>query len=733
MVAARAEIGDIPPVRHPRVRARCERDLELFGWLYCRVRPNAGGGVLQHRASPLIRERLVRTLQEVIFNGGQFAVMYTRGAGKTTWMTIALVWAIVFGHRHFPVAIAANGALAKSLLKTVYKIIEDNPYIAADFPAVALPVKKLNGVPQRAASQTYHGEPTQIETASMHFRLPTLRDETGAMLDAGNGALMASVGIGGSVRGLLDMGRRPDLVLFDDPQTKKDAASPSRVDWIESFIHQDALGLAGHTGSIAAVITITPQRFGDVAMRISNHAEHPEWSCSVQPFIEKWGDGAAEAIPEFIEAYREDVARDDFLRTRSREWYTANQSRFAGTETIDPAAFDSSLEVDSIHHALCLMARVGEAAWNAEYMMRVDSEGNGAAISVEEVQNALNGAPEFSVPPGMDAATAFCDINIGAGEALSYCVVAFGAGRMAAVVHYGRWPRHGALCAPGCSDVQKRRAVASGMRAVVELVKGIRLRSAETGRAVQIRVLGFDRGYLPDTVCRALFVMRRSIPLPFQLAACRGYGWRQFGGRKEDIVRGGDHVFATRSDFGEYLAIHAPYWREVAQSGFHETPLTPGSTSIYGADPAKHWDFAQEVAAERLVRKYVHPSGKLAWDWSVGGANHWCDCLTGCFALASWFRLYDALPRVVDAPAIRPPSLDLFDPRQNAAICDANGWAPFDAEYNANDAESAPAPSRADASAVAMDVASAARIAHLQQRLAHLQQLKAARAKTRRK
>lgn len=153
VVAARSEIGEIPAVRHARVRARCRLDLELFGWWYCRFRSDAGGGVLQHRASPLIRERLVRTLQEVIINGGQFAVMYTRGGGKTTWMVIALVWALLYGHRHFPVVIAANGALAKSLLKMVYKIIEGNPMILLDFPAVAIPLRKLNGVPQRAVSQ----------------------------------------------------------------------------------------------------------------------------------------------------------------------------------------------------------------------------------------------------------------------------------------------------------------------------------------------------------------------------------------------------------------------------------------------------------------------------------------------------------------------------------------------------------------------------------------------------
>ena len=75
-----------------------------------------------------------------------------------------------------------------------------------------------------------------------------------------------------------------------------------------------------------------------------------------------------------------------------------------------------------------------------------------------------------------------------------------------------------------------------------------------------------------------------------------------------------------------------------------------------------------------------------AWDWQELGPNHFCDCATGCFALASWFHAYDNLSLVIDGvltagstpqpvgDEIAPHTLhqdDLFDPMKNAAITNA--------------------------------------------------------------
>jgi hypothetical protein len=132
----------------------------------------------------------------------------------------------------------------------------------------------------------------------------------------------------------------------------------------------------------------------------------------------------------------------------------------------------------------------------------------------------------------------------------------------------------------------------------------------------------------------------------------------------------------------------APYWREVMQSGFLETPLMPGSLSLFGRDAAEHYRFAQEVCAERLVRKYQAYGGRettTAWDWMTTGPEHFCDALTGAFALASWFRAYDALSQTIDAAALGVKPIDahqddLFDPMRNSALLAAYDGASDETE-----------------------------------------------------
>ncbi len=661
LFASRNELGDMPPVRHRRLRESCRYDLERFGWYYCRM-------LLDHRASEEIDRRLVKKLQQAILTGGQLAVEFTRGAGKTTWTVIAFVWALLYGHRHFPVCIAASKPLAKSIKNAVLAIIQTSEPIRADWPAVAIPLRAIGGVVQRANTITYHGKPIGFESSEMMFRLPMLRNDLGDPLEPACGAHFACRGVGASVRGLNELGARPDFLLFDDPQTQKDARSATAVERLDRYIHGDALNLGANTATMAAFLTITPQRFGDLAHRIADRNLHPNWSVSVCPFLLELCPNFEALADEFIEAYHLDAANDDFARTESRRWYQENAARFAGTVCVDPLAYDKATEFDAIHHALNRMAAIGKEAFAAEYQMKADGGSDDLAITPEIVSNALNGSPMDVLPPGTESVIGFCDVNIVKGTGLSYGLAAFGHGRVVGVIRYGRYPENGALVDAGATDLAKKRAVAAGIRAVVSLLASLDLRTADRRRKVTIRAVGFDRGYMPDVVCRTLFVMRKRFALPFQVCAVRGFGWQQFGQGRKDHVGRGDHVFVTRSEFGEYLAVHAPYWREVMQSSFQETPLMPGSCSLWGDDPMKHWSFASEVCAERLIRRYVHPSGKLAWDWAMQGANHFCDVMTNIFAMASWFRMYDALPRVLDAAASLPPSADLFDPRVNPTI-----------------------------------------------------------------
>nr|DAE44776.1 MAG TPA: Large Terminase [Caudoviricetes sp.] len=662
-VAKHNEIGDIPPPLHPALRARCRDDLALFGWVYCR-------NLLDHEPSDEFRRRIVDRLQSAILRGGQLAVEAMRGGGKTTWFVIAVCWGVLYGHFRFPLLVSASLPLARSLRKTILDQLELVQPIADDFPAVAIPLRRIGGVVQKGAALTYRGRGVGFVSNDLFVRLPTLTDDNGQPLDAGCGAVVAVRGVGASVRGLNVGGLRPDFVLLDDPQTRKDAHSPSAVERLDGYIHADVLGLASNTATLSAFVAITPQCFGDLASRIFDRSLHPNWTTSVCPAILAYCPDFETLADAFTEAFNADAANGDFARTSSTAWYRAHADAFTGTVLTDPAAFDREREVDAIHHALNKLASIGKQAFATEYQMQVSVANAELALTPDAVAACTNGAAKWTLPPGCDCAVAACDINIQKGEGLSWVVVAFGPRRSAAVVAYGRYPETGALVRPGSSDLARKRAVARAMRIVTAELAAHPLRT-QSGRTVSIRALGFDRGYLPDVVSRTLFVIRKTVPLPFQLCAMRGFGWRQFGSGRAEHQRGGDHVFATRSDYGDYLAVHAPYWREIAQSGFLETPLMPGSCSLFGSDPKEHWQFATEVANERLERKYTHPSGKVAWDWSVIGANHFGDALTSAFALGSYFHCFAALPRVLDdALTVSRPreNADLFDPRLNPAM-----------------------------------------------------------------
>lgn len=659
-VAERNEIGDIPPVRHPRLRERCRLDLALFGRYYCR-------SILNHPPSALIVEQLVTKMQAALINGGQLAVEFSRGAGKTTWTIIALAWAILYGHRRFLVAVAASRPLSKTIRNAVCDLLTNSDPILADFPAVPTALRAMRGVVQKGMVLTYRSRPIQFESSDLLIRFPNLRDDSGKPLDAACGAILACRGAGASVRGLNVSGQRPDFILFDDPQTRKDAASPSAIQRLDDYIHADALNLSANTSTLAAFLTITPQRLGDLAMRIADRSLHPNWSLSRCPFLIKTPPDFDANLDGFLSAYARDVAADDFTRSASRQWYLANRALFNGAETLDPLAYDPATEVDSIHHALCKIAAVGKTVFNSEYQMEVAPGDALVSIDPTIVANAVNTMPKWHMPPGCDKVVVACDVNIDPG--ITYVALALGGRNTTAIIGYGRYPERGTLCPPNSPVAFQQRAVAAAIAALVQRFDRMAIPSAaDPRRRFRVRAIGFDRGWFPAVVCKTLARLRRSTTAV--LDPIRGAGNNY---RPPPNAAYGDHMFYGQSredqvqnrSLGDYLTIHSNYWEEIAQAAFLETPLLPGSCSLYGSDPSAHAEFAAEICNKRLTDKTLD-NGRLQWHFATLGPEHYLDAYKMALALASWHHCYIAA-ETIRAPAAANDA-PLFDPRQNPSL-----------------------------------------------------------------
>lgn len=681
-VSAKNDIGEIPRVKHPRVRERCKYDLELFGRLYM---PE----LLKHRAPKELKEELIIPVQNAILRGGKIGAEVYRGGGKTTWVQhIAEVWAAVFGHRRFLVGISATGSLSKKNLKNLKRVLRNSRRLKDDFPEIIYPIIHLGGISQRAASQTYQGRATEIEWGSDQIRFADLRDENGERLGPGCGAIIAAVGIGGAVRGANEGGQRPDYVILDDPQTKKIAKSPKMVQDVIEYISNDALLLAGHDRVISAFVTITPQRFGDVAHELASD-RHPEWDFRVIPFVRRFPLHWDRLAQDYAEKFHEDNFKKDQSHEGARRWYRENKARFEGIKVVDAEQFDAKEEEDAVQHILSIYA-TDPRAFLAEIQMQVADVNTQIDINVDVVTSKTNGFPRLTMPPGVSKGlVAFSDINTQANKGMSWVVVAFGKKRTAAVVAYGRYPESGPLVPVNASEDVKAREIARGITAVAKLVASLDIRDA-SGAKREVSVMGFDRGFEPATVMRSLLNIQQKVPLPFRLISTRGVG-PAFRVRKDELFATSDHVYGTRTALGDYLTVVSAYWREKMQSSFLETPLMPGSLSLYGKSPAAHAQFANEICAERLMRRYFDKNGNIRWDWAkVAEDEHFGDALTQSFAIASYYRLYAALPSVVDAAVPRETIANpLFDPNENAAIVE-NASSVEEVDADADDAANAP-------------------------------------------
>ena len=155
ITAAGKEIGGIPSVADPERKASCERNLQLWLETYCYEAVKLGWSE-DHL-------ELIRALQDVLLYGGQLAVGMPRGTGKSTIVSLAILWAVLYGHHRFVCLIAATDPKAKKLLVAIKKQVEINQLLLEDFPEVCYPIRCLGGVTNRQAGQTQGGELTQID------------------------------------------------------------------------------------------------------------------------------------------------------------------------------------------------------------------------------------------------------------------------------------------------------------------------------------------------------------------------------------------------------------------------------------------------------------------------------------------------------------------------------------------------------------------------------------------
>src|SRR5262245_32722521 len=166
------DLGDIPGPLNQERRERGRLSFRAFCEEYFPVR-----FALEWSPDHL---KVIELVETTVRNGGLFAMAMPRGAGKTSLVEAAAIWAIVYGLHRFVVLIGATDGHATEMLESVKTELDTNESLFEDFHEVCDPIREIEGKANRCKGQHQHGQRTFIRWGRSMVVLPRVKESQGA-------------------------------------------------------------------------------------------------------------------------------------------------------------------------------------------------------------------------------------------------------------------------------------------------------------------------------------------------------------------------------------------------------------------------------------------------------------------------------------------------------------------------------------------------------------------------
>lgn len=630
------EIGPLPAVADPARRESCRHSLQLFLETYLKETFN-----LPWSADHL---RAISVMQEVILQGGQYALAMPRRQGKTTLITGATLWAIFYGHCKFVVVVAATKADSVKIANNVKITIETDEALGADFPEVCYPIQRLEGINHRTGGQTLDGEQTRIRWTREELVFPYV---PGA---ASSAARLYCRSITGAIRGLSDKlpdgtTIRPELVLLDDPQTERSAKSAHSTAERERVISRAVLGLGGARKRLAGFAAVTVIQQEDLAARLLDRKRNPDWRGDLMKLVYEMP-----ANMDFWRSYRD--KRNELIRLEQpleqlNDFYRQNREiADAGCRVAWEWRYEPD-QVSAIQYAMDLWAK-DEDAFLSEYQNspRAQELENAFSLVPADVTAKLSGVPRGYVPDWAEQLTAFCDVQQ---DALFYLIAAWDSQLRGHVVDYGSWPEQGRLYFTK-ADIRKSlmdhygvATVAHGLLAgITEIAERITSKtySYQSRGQTSVNLLLVDANWQPSTdivyqVARTVGAGRvmpwhgRYVgPTTAPIEAWKrepsdkiGPGWKTAQGRRNQ----------------RHLVCDVNQWKTVVGQRIKTTDEKTGIT-IFGDRADTHAMLSDHLSSEYALDASSEATGRRVLEWKLrpNRDNEWFDGLVGSAVAASY-------------------------------------------------------------------------------------------------
>lgn len=604
-----------------RRRARAEKSLIAFVKIY----GTDEGSMLEDDPAPEMESILDEMQTAADDSSIPYHIRIARGHGKTSYAKLCAAWAAATGRRKYIVAVGSNADNAKNIVDDVLSFFTDCPKFAQDFPEIAVPLTALNGVYQRARSQTYHGKPTRIKLGMGLVVLPTIDDAKSS------GVILRSVGFDTNARGMVKKKQRPDFLILDDLQKDDLAGNEDRVISAAAHIRKTFLGLAGHKKKIAALMTSTPIQPDDLS---ETFAHDPAWKTTTYPMVKSWptawntGKQATDLWGQYRDILNGEIAAGSKApHIAANKFYKAHRAAMdAGAKVLNPKNYDPSVELSGIQHAMNILIRDGEDVFNCEYQMKPRRNTFAFEISAQMIMNRIRpGVKSCTVPPDTVLTVAATDINPAYG--LTTTITSFDVNLTGLVIAYKvyRCSIDGRL-----NDVAFNKHVNAALHAHANEIAAL---------GIKIDLWGIDAGgrqFKAVTKFTPFVAGMYGIEAVAMLGRA-GQNWNPFvRSRIREALN--DTVYCRDERGAKWLAFNADVFKEKAQRAWGTEVGGAGGLSLY--DGVNHARFAIQIANEKLVEKtrIKNPRGngedQFAYKWKTKNPHDYGDCLAMCFALA---------------------------------------------------------------------------------------------------
>lgn len=203
VVAGEASLEELG-LRTAEVEERCKVD---FNFLAAMAMPEAFLYMW-----PMIYLGCFQILQDIMTRHrdfSKFAIGFPRGFAKSTFMKIVVLWAILFTRKKFILVLCANEKLAKNFISDIADML-NHPNIKSVFGDWT----------------------TQVEKDEQGYKKFYFR---------GRPIILCGLGAGQSLRGIVVKNARPDLMIFDDVQTKEQSDSNAESEALEKWFWSTAI------------------------------------------------------------------------------------------------------------------------------------------------------------------------------------------------------------------------------------------------------------------------------------------------------------------------------------------------------------------------------------------------------------------------------------------------------------------------------------------------------------